>query len=186
MVDFVVGANAMTAFIVIGAVGLVVVLASLLLCDLIDGLFDAFDVEFGGGIFSAPVLGSFLAAFGFGAALIMFATGTNATLGALGGLGSGAVVGGLALTMMRSLMQMPTDETPTTTGLEGATGLVITRIPAEGYGEVTIRHHGTQHKYNARASEALASGTQVRVTGVLSASALMVEASEDASPRVDG
>jgi membrane protein implicated in regulation of membrane protease activity len=181
MVDFVVGANAMTAFIVIGAVGLVVVLASLVLGDIVDGLFDAFDVDFGGGIFSAPVLGSFLAAFGFGAALIMFATGTNATLGALGGLASGAVVGGLALTMMRSLINMPTDDTPTTIGLEGSTGLVITRIPAEGYGEVTIRHHGTQHKYNARAGEALASGTQVRVTGVLSASAVLVEPADDTS-----
>jgi membrane protein implicated in regulation of membrane protease activity len=186
MVDLVLGGNAMTAFIVIGAVGLVVVLASLLLGDLVDGLFDAFDVDFGGGIFSAPVLGSFLAEFGFGAALIMFATGTNATLGALGGLFSGAVVGGLALTMMRSLMNMPTDETPTITGLEGTTGLVITRIPEEGYGEVTIRHHGGQHKYNARATQPLASGTQVRVTGVLSASAVLVEPADDASStRVD-
>jgi hypothetical protein len=145
MIDFVVGANAMTAFIVIGAVGLAVVLVSLVLGDIVDGVFDAFDVEFGGGVFSAPVLGSFLAAFGFGAALITFATGVNATLGALGGLASGAVVGGLALSLMRSLINMPTDETPTTTGLEGATGLVITRIHDEGDGEVTILHHGAQH-----------------------------------------
>ncbi len=171
----------MTAFIVIGAVGLAVVLLSLIVGDLLDGLFDAFDLEFGGGLFSTPVLGSFLAAFGFGAALIMFSTGAGATVGAFGGLASGAVVGGLALAMMRSLIDMPTDETPSTSSLEGATGLVITAIPAEGYGEVTVRHHGGQHKYNARATEPLASGTQIVVTGVLSASAVLVAAASDAT-----
>ena len=164
----------MTAFVIIGAVGLAVVLLSLIVGDVLDGLFDAFDLEFGGGLFSTPVLGSFLAAFGFGAALIMSTTGAGATAGAFGGLGSGAVVGGLALLMMRSLMEMPTDETPSTTSLEGAPGLVITRIPADGYGEVTVRHHGKQHKYNARSDAEVASGTRIVVTGVLSASAVLV------------
>lgn len=182
MTELVLGGNAMTAFIVIGAVGLAVVLLSLILGDLLDGIFGALDFDVGGGIFSAPVLGSFLAAFGFGAALIMFTAGTNATVGALGGLGSGAVVGGVALMLMRSLINMPTDETPTTSGLEGAPGLVITRIPEEGYGEVTVRHHGKQHKYNARATRALASGTQVRVTAVLSASAVLVAPADDPAP----
>ena len=171
----------MTAFIVIGAVGLAVVLLSLILGDLLDGVFEALDLDVGGGIFSAPVLGSFLAAFGFGAALIMFATGANATLGALGGLASGVVIGGLALLMMRTLIRMPTDETVTTARLEGAPGTVITRIPAEGYGEVTIRHHGNLHKYNARASEPLPAGTPVVVTAVLSTSAVMVRRSEVAT-----
>jgi hypothetical protein len=175
MTNFLLTGDAMTAFIVIGAVGLAVVLLSLMLGEVLDGVFGAFDLEFGGGIFSAPVLGSFLAAFGFGAALIMFATGAGATAGALGGLGGGAVVGGLALLMMRSLIGMRTDETVTTSGLEGAKGLVITRVPEGGYGEVTVRHHGKQHKYNARASEVLASGTAVVVTGVLSSSAVLVE-----------
>jgi membrane protein implicated in regulation of membrane protease activity len=168
-----------TAFIVIGAVGLAIVLASLVLGDFLDGMFEAFDLDFGGGLFSAPVIGSFLAAFGFGAALIMFSTGANATFGALGGLASGVVVGGLALLLMRSLINMPTDETVTTAALEGAPATVVTRIPAEGYGEVTIRHHGNLHKYNARASEALPAGTAVVVTAVLSSSAVMVQRSGD-------
>lgn len=175
----------MVGFIVIGAVGLGVVVLSLIVGDLLDGLFDAFDLEFGGGLFSTPVLGSFLAAFGFGAALIMQATGAGATVGAFGGLASGAVVGGLALLMMRSLIDMPTDQTVSTASLEGASGLVITRIPDEGYGEVTIRHHGGQHKYNARASATIAAGSAVRVTAVLSASAVMVEPAPAAPPPAD-
>ncbi len=170
----------MTGFIVIGAVGLAVVLVSLVLGEVFEGIFDAFDLDFGGGIFSGPVLGSFLAAFGFGAALIMFATGAGATLGALGGLASGGVVGGIALAIMRTLINMPTDETVTTTSLEGTPGTVITRIPPQGYGEVTIRHHGKLHKYNARAEEELPAGTQVEVTVVLSSSSVMVKRAEDA------
>lgn len=164
----------MTAFILIGAVGLTIVLLTLILGEVLDGLFGAFDVDTGGGVFSAPVIGSFLAAFGFGAALIMFSTGASATIGALGGLASGGVVGGFALLMMRSLMTMPTDETVTTRGLEGVSAIVITPIPEDGYGEVTIRHHGEQRKYNAQATEALPVGTRVEVTAVISASAVIV------------
>ncbi|MDP9021970.1 MAG: hypothetical protein M3N57_04560, partial [Actinomycetota bacterium] len=72
------------------------------------------------------MLGAFLASFGFGAALIMYATGAGAGGGALGGLASGLVVGGLALVMMRTLINMPTDETVSTRGLEGSQGTVIT------------------------------------------------------------
>jgi hypothetical protein len=175
MLEFFLQGDAVTVFLVIGAVGLAIVLLALVLGEVLEGIFGAFDLDAGGGVFSAPVLGSFLASFGFGAALIMFATGAGATVGALGGLASGIVVGGIALVMMRSLINMPTDETVTTAGLAGATGVVVTAIPADGFGEVTIRHHGSQHKYNARAPEPIAAGTSVRVTAVLSASAVQVE-----------
>lgn len=174
MVESVLGDTAVTVFTVIGAVGLLIVLTTLVVGELLDGLFGALDVDIGGGVFSAPVIGSFLAAFGFGAALIMTSTRADATVGALGGLASGLVVGGLALVMMRTLMRMPTDETVTTRGLEGTPGVVITAVPAQGYGEVTIRHHGEQRKYNAMADEDLPAGTRVEVTAVLSPSAVVV------------
>lgn len=164
----------MAGFIVIGAVGLAIVVLSLLLGDLLDGVFDAFDLEFGGGILSAPVLGSFLASFGFGAALIMFSTGAGATVGALGGLGSGILVGGTAYVMMRALVDMPTDPSMDSNELVGATAIVVTRIPEEGFGEVTVRHAGQLHKLNARAPVEVRAGTQVEVTAVLSSSAVMV------------
>lgn len=176
MVEFIVWGDALAAFIVIGAVGLTLLLLSLVLGEVFEGLLGGLDVDGGGGgAFSGPVLGAFLASFGFGAALIMFATGVSATTGALGGLASGVVVGGLALVMMRTLVNMPTDETVTTRGLEGSPAIVITAIPDQGYGEVTVRHHGEQRKYNARAPEAIAAGTQVWVTAVLSTSALLVD-----------
>jgi hypothetical protein len=163
-----------TGFIVIGAIGLAVVLFSLILGDIFDSIFDAFDLDIGGGILSAPVLGSFLASFGFGAALIMTATGASATAGALGGLGSGAVVGGIALVMMRQLMTMPTDASMDSADLVGVTGNVITSIPAGGFGEVTVRHLGQLQKLNARAAEPVPAGTPIIVTAVLSTSSVMV------------
>jgi len=174
MIESVLADTAATTFTVIGGVGLLIVVATLLLGEVFDGLFGGLDVDTGGGVFSAPVIGSFLAAFGFGAALIVTSTGAGAAIGALGGLVSGMVVGGLALLLTRSLINMPTDPTVTTRGLEGTPGIVITPIPAEGYGEVTIRHHGEQRKYNAMAAEDLPVGTPVQVTGVLSASAVIV------------
>lgn len=175
MLEFILGGQAMTAFLVIGAVGLTLLLLSLVLGEVFEGLLGGLDVDAGGGIFSGPVLGAFLASFGFGASLIMYSTGVGAGLGALGGLASGVVVGGLALVMMRSLVNMPTDETVTTQGLEGSEGIVITTIPDEGYGEVTLRHHGEQRKYNARAGARITAGTRVRVLAVLSTSAVLVE-----------
>lgn len=168
----------MAGFLVIGAVGLAIVVFSLLLGDVLDGIFDAFDLDFGGGILSAPVLGSFLASFGFGASLIMFSTGAGATVGALGGLGSGLVVGGIALLMMRTLVDMPTDPSMDSADLVGATAVVVTRIPEGGFGEVTVRHAGQLHKLNARSAAPLPAGATVEISAVLSSSAVMVRPTE--------
>ena len=165
----------MPAFLIIGAVGLAVVLISLILGDALDGIFEAFNLDAGGGMFSAPVLGSFLAAFGFGAALIMYATGVGAAAGAVGGLASGVVIGGAALMLTRSLMNMPTDASMDTQDLVGHEGTVITAIPDDGLGEITIRFLGQQHKKYARSQAAVSAGSTVVVTAVLSTSAVMVQ-----------
>lgn len=164
----------MTGFLVIGALGLVIVLASLVLGDVLDGVFDAFDADFGHGVLSAPVIGSFLAAFGFGAALIMTATGIGAAGGALGGVASGVVIGALALFMTRALMNMPTDPPVRTADLVGTTGVVITPIPQGGLGEVSLTHAGHIAKLSARAAEPVEAGTTVVVTQVTSSSSVYV------------
>lgn len=168
----------MTGFILIGAVGLAVVLGSLILGDIFEGIFDAFDADFGSGVVSAPVIGSFLAAFGFGAALIMTATGFSAAGGALGGLASGLAVGGLALLLTRTLMDMPTDPAARTADLVGAEAVVITRIPDGGLGEVSLTHAGQIKKLSARAPAPIPEGTPVVVTAVTSSSSVVVRPAE--------
>jgi hypothetical protein len=162
------------AFLLIGAVGLGVIILALVVGEVLDGVFGAVDADVGGGVFSTPVLGAFLAAFGFGGALILYSSDVGAAVAALGGLASGAVVGGIALGIVRSLVNMPTDENVRTTDMVGVTGTVITRIPEDGIGEVTLRHSGQLLKLSARADRELTGGTPVVVAAVMSSSMVMV------------
>lgn len=164
----------MTGFIAIGIVGLVIVVASLILGEIVDGLFDALDLDTGSGLFSAPVIGSFLAAFGFGAALIMYGTSAGVGLGAAGGLVTGAGVGGVSLLLTRSLINMPTDQPMRIGEIVGETATVVTPIPAGGLGEVTLVHRGQFLKLSARASAPVPSGSSVTVTAVTSPSSVIV------------
>lgn len=169
----------MIGYIVIGSVGLALVVISLLVGEIFDSVFDAFDFD-GGGVMSTPVIGSFLAAFGFGAALIIYTADPGPAVSAFGGLASGIVVGGVALFMTKSLMNMPTDDPVRSSGLLGRTGSVITRIPADGYGEISVTHAGQYMKVTARAAEPIPAGARVVVTDVTSSSSVVVKR-DDAS-----
>ena len=165
----------MGIFIVIGVVGVVIIVVSLLLGEVFEGLFDAIEIDTGSGLFSAPVIGAFLAAFGFGAALVMSATGTSAVVGSMAGLAAGAGFGAVALALTRSLMHMPTDEPLRLADTVGKSGRVVTRIPAGGFGEVSIVHLGQRLKLNAKAPHAVPAGTSVVVVEVTSSSSVLVE-----------
>ena len=165
----------MTGFILIGGVGLLIVVVSLVLHDFFEGIFDVLHVDAGSGLFSAPVIGAFLAAFGFGAALIDSAgdAGTGVAVG--GGVGAGVLMGAAALWITRGLMNMRTDEPVRMGDLIGKTANVVTRIPGGGYGEVAVTHLGQRMKLNARAADPIPAGTAVVITEVTSASSVLVE-----------
>jgi hypothetical protein len=158
-------------FLILGAVGLGLLVMSLLIGEVFGDLF-GFD---GGGFLSLPAIGAFLAAFGFGSALILYSTSADAGISALGGLGSGVVIGGIAGVFTRSLMNMPTDESVRSSDMVGITGTVVTRIPDDGLGEVSVSYLGQLMKLSARSSAAVSAGKQVTVTAVISPSAVVVE-----------
>lgn len=160
-------------FLVVGLVGVAIVVVSLFLGDLLDGVLDFAHFDFGDGVASTPVLGAFLAAFGFGGWLLLEGE-TPPLLAGGGALVAGIVVGGLTLVMVRGLMNMPTDPTPRTSDLVGSLGTVVTRIPADGFGEVAIRAAGQRLKLNARADAPLSSGTTVVVVDVMSPTSVVV------------
>jgi hypothetical protein len=164
----------MITFLVIGAVGVVVLAVSLLLGDLL-GLGHG-DVD---GPFSVPAVAGFVGAFGFVglilAALVPGGTGAEAGVGAAGGLLAAVPTGWLAIRLTRALAGMPTDATLTSGDLIGATGVVITPIRAGGYGEVSLAVSGQRLKYNARADAPLAAGTPVLVIETPSATSVVVE-----------
>jgi hypothetical protein len=58
---------------------------------------------------------------------------------------------------------MATDDTPQRSDLIGTNGVVVSPIPAGGYGEVRLHLGGHRLKFNARADAPMAIGTPVLV-----------------------
>ncbi len=134
----------------------------------------------GGGIeLTLPAIAGFLGALGFGGAIA-------ASL--FDGHGAGtvllALVVGLVLAvpaawaggkLMRAAMDMNTDGTLQSSDLVGATGVVISPVPADGYGAVRLAVAGQQIRFNARSDEPLALGTRVLVIEVPTSTSVLVE-----------
>ena len=159
----------MTPFLVIGVIGLALLAISLILGDLFGGAFDAL----AGDIFSSAVIGGFVAAFGFGAAI---AEGAGAPL--VLSIPIGAVAGGgfgwFAAWLTRILRGGGNDDTPVTADALGRDATVLTDIPADGFGLVRVRFGGHPIRLNARAEAPIAVGVDVHVTQVLSPTAVVV------------
>ena len=84
----------MAALLIIGAVGVGLLVLSLLLGDFLDGVFEGFDID-AGGLLSTEVIGAFLGAFGFGGRAL--GSGTALSWPVVGGGGLGLGGGGGAL-----------------------------------------------------------------------------------------
>lgn len=161
-------------FVIIGALGLAIVVASLLFGDLLDGMFEFANFDVDGGWLSTPVLGAFLTAFGFAGALLLRGPQLSLPAASAGGLAAGVALGGVTLTLVRALMNMPTDPTPRTSDLVGKIATVVTRIPEDGLGEVALTASGQRMKLSARADTPIASGTTVVVVDVTSPTSVVV------------
>jgi len=159
----------LTTFLVIGVVGLVLVGVSLVLGDIFDGVFDVL----AGDVFSSAVLGGFVSAFGFGAAL-MQGIGTPAVVSVPVGIAAGVAVGWLAWWLTKLVKDGGSDGTLTTDDAIGRSGRVITAIPADGFGAVRLMIGGHSVQLNAKSETPVAPGTEVHVTQVLSPTAVLV------------
>ena len=164
----------MTAFVIIGALGLAIVVISLLFGDILDGVFEFANFDVADGWLSTPVLGAFLAAFGFAGALLLRGMELSVLGATAGGLVAGGALGGVTLTLVRALMNMPTDPTPRTSDLVGKLATVVTRIPEDGLGEVALTASGQRMKLSARADAPIANGTTVVVVDVTSPTSVVV------------
>lgn len=161
----------MLGFLVVGGIGLALVVVALLFGEVLDAVLPSVDLQ-GGSLFSTEVVGSFLAAFGFVAALLV--GGLGGGLAALGGAVAGLGVGAITFLFSRSLMNMPTDPTPRTQDLVGRLGTVVTRIPEGGLGEIVVAHLGQRLKLNARADAPVPAGASVVVVDVTSPTSVVV------------
>lgn len=164
---------ASVVFLVIGGIGIALLAASLFLGDVLH--FGHPDMD---GPFSLPSLAGFVGAFGFGGAIAAGLTGGGAISVIV------AVVAGIAvavpaafgtLRLARAADRMRTDATPTRVDLVGRPGVIVTAIPAQGYGEVRIHLGGQPVKLNARSDQPVPLGARVFVVEAPSDTSVIVE-----------
>lgn len=157
-------------FLVIGGIGLAVLVLGLIGNQLLG----AINIDWFGDASTEAVAG-FLGVFGFVAALVRVVLGSDdpGALALAGAVGVAAALPAslLVVRLSRALRDMPTDDTPRRSDLIGTSGVVVSAIPAAGYGEVRVRLAGHPVKLYARADQPLAAGTAV----------LVVEAPSDTS-----
>lgn len=159
----------MTVFIVIGIVGLVLLAVSLLLGDLLDGVGDVIPSD----LFSTEVIGAFIAATGFGGA-VAEAAGAPTPVAWAVGLAAGVLFGWLGARLTRLVRGGGSDGTVRTDDAVGHAGKVVSAIPADGFGSVTVFLGGHTLRLNARSDVPLEAGAEVHVTGVISPTAVTV------------
>jgi membrane protein implicated in regulation of membrane protease activity len=164
-----------TAFLVVGGVGVVLLLVSLLIGEIGHLAFDA-----DGGPFSLEAVAALLGGVGFGGAAVTALlpgslSGTATVLIALlVGLAFAVPLAWGAVRLSRALRDMPTTETITRHHLAGTQGVVVSAVPATGYGEVRLSLAGQGLKYAARSDVPLPAGTPVYVVEALSETAVHV------------
>ena len=161
-------------FLVIGAIGVVLLAGSLLLGDLLHiGHPDA------DGPFSVPAIAAFVGAFGFGGAIAAGLSGGSsfaAVVAALiAGVGVAFPTAWGTMLLARAANRMRTDATPTRGDLIGRLGVVVTPIPAAGYGEVRVIIGGQPVKLNARADQPVAMGARIFVVEAPTDTSVVVE-----------
>lgn len=159
----------MTAFLVIGALGVVLLIVSLAVGEIFEGVFDAV----GGDLISGASVAAFLGALGFVGALVLDATGRTGWA-IVAGLAAGGVVGALAGWLTLALTRGGGESTVRSGSLVGRDATIVSAVPADGYGEISIVASGHITKLNARSDQPLTAGTPVTITAVLSATSVQV------------
>ncbi len=156
---------------VIGVIGIVVVLLSILLGDIVDGLLD---LDFlGGDLFSLASVAAFLGAFGFGG-VISLAIVNVMLIAVVVGIVAGILAAWGAATFTHWLKRSEANSTFKSHSMVGSTARVITDIPAGGFGEVRVLGSGQSRKRAARSDLPIPAGTEVWVSAIVSPTAVEV------------
>ncbi|MFI5617683.1 hypothetical protein [Streptomyces sp. NPDC051567] len=168
----------MGLFLVLGMVGIVLLVASLVLDGVLEGVFDGAPGGLFDGWLSLPVVAGFVSALGFTGAIVLGSTelgpGAATAAGALAGAGTGWAT----YRTSRALTRDRSGAAPRHGDLVGSTGTVVTAVPPGGYGEVLLRLAGQPVKYAATADGPLARGAEVWVTAAPSPTSVAVRAVE--------
>jgi len=156
----------MSTLFLIGIVAVVVGAIALLA----DGVLDFIpDTDW----FSLTGIAAGVAMFGFTAGIlegIGFPLSIALVAGGVAGLG---VIVGVSW-LIYKLRNSSDSPDSSINSLVGATGTVITPIPAGGTGEVDVRFGGERHRFNAVSEDAIPATGQVSIVGIVSPTCLRV------------
>lgn len=166
----------MAWFLGLGIAGVVLLALSLVFDGVLEGLFDGVGVLDGlfDGMLSLPVIAGFVSMFGFSGAIVVGSTGLGPVGATAVGVPAGVVTGWLTYRLSRALMNDWSGAAPRDDDLIGASGSVVTAIPAGGYGEVLVRLAGQPVKLAAKSPVPMARGAEVWVDQALSHTAVSV------------
>lgn len=156
-------------FLVIGVIGAVLLLISLLL----DGIFDFFD--FGDGPLSLTTIAAFTTLLGF-TAFGLVGAGVPVPLAAFWGAVAGLVGGVLAWWLARLMRKAESTTAVSSAELTGLEATVVLGIPAGGgYGEIALTMHGERVSLSASAEEPIERGKRVEIVDTLTPTAVRVK-----------
>lgn len=152
--DFLTSINLITLFAIIGGVGFVFLLASLILGDIFE-MFGG-EADLGGegtdfGLFDSRVIAVFITAFG-GFGTIAAWSGYGAVASSFAGLLGGLVFGGVVSAFGRFLVGQQASSTVTDDALIGKTAQVTVAIKPGSVGQITARVGDERVERLARAS----------------------------------
>lgn len=163
----------MTMFLVIGVLGFLVLLISLIVGELFDIIPD-FDL-LPDGIFSTAVIASFVAGAGFSGFAAMKMFSAPMFIAWIIAIIVGALLGTIVFKATRAIKKM---EAPSGSGeidvLVGSEARVITPAKAGNYGEISVIFTGMTTKINAVCDIALITGDTVVIDEVISSSLVKV------------
>ena len=131
----------------------------------------------GGSIVSLKTVSAMLLGFGFGGA-ILEKNGFSAGISALGGIGTGVVIGAAYFALMNSLYRLRSDGTSVLSDAVNRSGTVYMRIPGNvsGAGEIQVSFGGRLQNVRAYTrGMGLPTGAAVRVIALHGDQALLVE-----------
>ena len=167
----------MLIYAAIGAFGLLFLLVMLFVGDFFGGEHDlhvgdmgghdgAHDASSEGGpsIFSARIMASFIAAFGFGGAIARY-LGLSHPASSGAGIVSGAILATLVYQFAKILYGQQASSEVKMATLIGMTAEVAIPIPAGGLGQITLAAAGERSMHIARSKDgrAIAQGAAVRI-----------------------
>lgn len=160
----------MLAFLIIGGIGVALLLVTLVVGDVLDGILD-----FGGDLFGIETIAGFIGAFGFAGAIAHSLTDGNFGISLVVAIVAGLLIG-LAAGYAASQLKKGGDEANVRSGdLTGKPATVVDTIPADGFGSVSLTVSGHLTRLNARCPGGLPAGTPVTISAVLSPTSVAVE-----------